>query len=64
MFNLFKRLFCKHKEKTCITNIHGDWINIYNCRSIWKCKKCKKLIKSNELVKDCKFVNFKRSLGE
>lgn len=55
---LFKRFFCKHNEKVCITNIFGDLINDYNCRSIWKCKKCGKKFKSNKLDYNCKIVNF------
>ena len=60
MKRLLKRLFCKHEEKFCVTNIHGDMINRLNCRSIWECKKCGKRFKSNELCKDCNYVNFRR----
>lgn len=54
--NIFKRLFCKHKYET-ITNIHGDWINIYGCRSMKKCVYCGKVIKSEILDKNCNKVN-------
>jgi ribosomal protein L37AE/L43A len=64
MVKFFKRLFCKHEEKFCVTNIHGDMINHLNCRSIWECKKCGKQFKSNKLDTDCKYVNFKRKIGE
>lgn len=55
---LFRRLFCKHHNQKCITNIYGDLINDYDCRSIWKCLNCGQLIKSDELCKDCKTINF------
>ena len=64
MVKFFKRLFCKHEEKFCVTNIHGDMINHLNCRSVWECKKCSKRFKSNKLDTDCKYVNFKRKIGE
>lgn len=55
---LFKRLFCKHNEKVCITNIYGDLINDWNCRSVWECKKCGKMFRSDELEESCDVVNF------
>ena len=64
MIKFFKRLFCKHEEKFCVTTIHGDVINHLNCRSIWECKNCGKQFNSNKLVPDCKYVNFKRKTGE
>ncbi len=64
MIKFIKRLFCKHEEKFCVTNIHGDMINHLNCRSIWECKKCGKRFKNNKLDIDCKYVNFKRKIGE
>ena len=54
----FKRLFCKHKSKKCITNIYGDMINDLNCRSVWECEKCGKLFFSSELNQNCKVINF------
>ena len=56
----FTRLFCKHKEKFCVTNIYGDWINSLNCRSVWECKKCGKRFRMSQLCSDCEYVNFKR----
>lgn len=53
-----KRLKCKHNNLTTITNIYGDAINYYNCRSIKLCKDCGKLIRSNELDDKCNVVNF------
>ena len=62
--NILKQIFCRHKEITCITNLHGDLINIYECRSLWECKRCKKVIKSKELNKQCKYVNFHLKEGK
>lgn len=59
MKTLLKRLFCKHEEKFCVTNIHGDMINYLNCRSIWECKNCGKRFKKDELCEDCNYVNFR-----
>ena len=56
--NLIKRLTCKHTNQTCISNIHGDWINFCNCRSVWVCKDCGKVFHKWDLYKDCKVVNF------
>ena len=55
--NLFKKLFCKHEFKT-LTNIHGDLINAFGCRSIQECVKCGKCKKLNELDESCTKVNF------
>lgn len=41
---IFKRLFCKHTYEHAY-NLYGDQINMYNCRSIYKCTKCGKEIK-------------------
>lgn len=54
-----KRLFCKHKTMTCITNIYGDCINYYGCRSIWECKRCGKRFRSDKLEPSCEVINFK-----
>ena len=59
MKNIFKKLFCKHKDIICITNIYGNLINTMNCRSVWECKDCGKRFKSNSLCKNCNYVNFK-----
>ena len=50
-------LFCKHKETTTITNFYGDAINTFGCRSWRRCKKCDKIIKSDELDPKCDKVN-------
>lgn len=55
---MFKKLFCKHKEKFCVTNIHGDFINYLACRSVWECKECGKRFFSNKLEPSCDVVNF------
>ena len=57
-YNSMKQLFCRHKNKICITNIYGDCINIFGCRSIWKCVKCNKRFRSDKLNEDCKIINF------
>lgn len=56
--NFLKRLRCKHVNKKCLTNIYGDIINDFNCRSIYVCKDCGKYIPSNKLDKNCKIINF------
>ena len=63
MMKTFKRLFCKHKEKICVTNIYGDFINYLNCRSVWECKNCGKRFRSGQLNKDCEYVNFRKKGG-
>ena len=55
---MFKKLFCKHKKKTCITNIYGDVRNHMDCCSVWKCERCNKIFLSDELEPSCKVVNF------
>ena len=55
---MFKKLFCKHKKKTCITNIYGDIRNHTDCCSVWKCERCNKIFLSDELEPSCKVVNF------
>ena len=57
-----KRLFCKHKEKFCVTNIHGDWIIYLGCRSVWECKRCGKRFFSGKLDPSCDVVNFEKKL--
>lgn len=62
-FNL-KQLFCRHKKTKTITNFYGDMIIHQSrdekeiIRSLRICKKCHKLIKSNEIDDECKVVNF------
>ena len=55
---MFKKLFCKHKKKTCITNIYGDVRNHMNCCSVWKGERCNKIFLSDKLEPSCKVVNF------
>lgn len=51
---------CKHKNQRCITNIYGDAINEFNCRSVWVCLDCGSWIYKDELDANCKCVNFRR----
>lgn len=49
MIKFIKRLRCKHDSLEFIRNIYGDEINMLSgtkntVRSIWKCKKCGKVI--------------------
>ena len=56
--SIFKQLFCEHRDKKCITNIHGDLINLLECRSVWECNKCGKIFNHKELEPTCSIVNF------
>lgn len=56
--NLIKRIKCKHNNIQTITNLYGDAIIYYNCRSIKICKDCGKIIKSETLDKNCNVINF------
>ena len=49
--NIIKQAFCPHfyNDQSFIRNLHGDEINAFNARSMWKCKKCGKIIYSNEI---------------
>lgn len=54
--NLFKKLFepsipyaCKHKDLSFVRNIYGDQINHLNARSLWMCKDCMTIIRSDKL---------------
>ena len=53
-----KKLFCKHKNKKCITNIYGDLRNDFDCMSIWECENCGKLFLNSKLNRNCKVINF------
>lgn len=53
-----KRLLCKHEEKECITNFVGEWEKIYKCRSMWRCKKCGKIIYSDKYNFECEYTNY------
>lgn len=39
---IIKRLTCTHEDLYTITNVYGDPINFYDCRSIKQCKNCGK----------------------
>lgn len=41
-----KRLFCKHYKLKFWRNVYGDEINALNCRSVWECANCQKVILS------------------
>ena len=55
---MWKKLFCRHEHKTCITNIYGDMINDLMCRSVWKCERCDKSFFSDKVEPSCEVVNF------
>ena len=49
LISLVKQILCEHKEHDHLMNIYGDYINYISpinktYRSIWKCKKCDKII--------------------
>ena len=44
-----KRLFCKHYKLKFWRNVYGDEINALNCRSVWECENCQKVILSQQL---------------
>ena len=54
-----KKLFCKHKQKTCVSNIYGDLRNDIDCCSVWKCERCGKIFLRDEIEPSCYIVNFK-----
>lgn len=61
--NLLKQLFCKHNYSKCLTNFHGDYIDVVSTlkrinRSAWKCSKCGKIGYSEYLDPNCKVVNW------
>ena len=67
--NVFKRLFCKHQNKTCLTNFHGDvihWVSYGNkiIRSAWTCKDCGKIIYSEYLEPSCNVINWNLTWDE
>ena len=61
-----QRIFCKHENKRCLTNVAGDYIfyvstnsrHVY--RSIWGCPDCGKIIMSEYLDDNCEFVNWEK----
>ena len=51
--NIFKVIFCRHKDLEFIGNIYGDLI--CECsfnRSAWKCKKCGWIVYKPHLVEN------------
>ena len=63
IINLLKSLFCLHKNKECITNLHGDVVNMVSTkrhiyRSVWRCTRCGKCFYSEHLDPDCVTVNW------
>lgn len=58
-----KSLFCLHKNKECITNLHGDIVNLMSnkkhiYRSVWRCTKCGKCFYSSKLDPECNTINW------
>lgn len=54
MCSFIKRLICKHESIEFIRNVYGDEIHFLSndkitVRSIWKCKKCGKIIYKDRL---------------
>ena len=58
MNKFIKRLFCRHKHTKTITNISGDYLYFYKCRSIKLCPECGKIIKDQNPDRNCKICNF------
>ena len=57
-------MFCKHQKQECLTNFHGDMINLVSTRkeihrSAWKCKNCGKIILNGDLEPSCEVINYK-----
>lgn len=51
--NWLKRLFCRHNGGLdFVRNVYGDEINQLNARSIWRCKRCARLVYTSELNRD------------
>ena len=49
---MVKHLLCHH-EYEFVRNIYGDEINLLaGCRSVWRCKKCGRLLFSRKLYED------------
>lgn len=54
---ILQRIRCKHDNLYTVTNVYGDSINMYDCRSIRQCKNCGKKIFHNSLDTKCNRVN-------
>lgn len=50
---IIKRLTCTHEDLYTITNVYGDPINFYDCRSIKQCKNCGKFFYHQFLDREC-----------
>lgn len=46
---IFKRLFCQHEYEELVEDFYGDRINSWGCRSLWSCKECGRVRKSQWL---------------
>ena len=64
--NIIKQTFCPHlyNDQVFIKNLHGDEINKFNARSIWQCKRCGKLIYSNEVYNTNNISDGYHTFGE
>ena len=49
---IIKRLTCTHEDLYTITNVYGDPINMYDCRSIKQCKNCGKIFYHQFLARE------------
>lgn len=54
LISLVKQMFCDHNEHVHLMNIYGDYINYISpinkiYRSIWRCKRCNKIIYKEKL---------------
>ena len=54
---IIKRLICTHEDLYTITNVYGDPINFYDCRSIKQCKNCGKFFYHQFLDRECDRAN-------
>lgn len=54
---IIKRLTCTHEDLYIITNVYGDPINFYDCRSIKQCKNCGKFFYHQFLDRECDRAN-------
>ena len=51
------RLFCFHNYNT-VTNLVGEMMNLYECKSIKRCSKCGKFLYLNNIDDNCYIFNF------
>ena len=63
---VFKRVNCNHNHIVFVKNLFGDNINRWSyggkiTRSLWRCKRCGKIIRSSDLyLKACYLQNDKK----